>query len=899
MRWFHSLLRRLRSLLRKDSTNVELSEELLFHVERQTEENIALGMSPEEARAAARESFGSVAQATEESYESRGVALVDDLAQDVRYGVRTLIRQRSFTVITVLTLALGIGACTAIFSLVNAVLLRSLPYGSAEKLVYLFTPNPLFHLPPEVFGPSNADFFDLKRQSHSYSEMTLFSQATYNLAVGGQVVRAGAAKVDANFFSTLRAGPELGRMIDLSDEAPGHDRVAVISHSLWQNMFSGGSDILGRTLQLNGASYQVVGVMPPDFGYPHFSDLGGYGNSHVSVTQLWLPSALTAQEKADRDGSSGYAVARLKSGVSVRKAQTEMGVLMAQLDLLHHANTRGWGAFVKPFRDTVLGPVRPLMLLLMGAVAFVLLIACGNATNLLLARAANRTHELGVRATLGARRGRLVRQMLTESLMLSVTAGIAGVGLAWLFLHALLKLNPGDIPRMQDARLDIHVMLFLAAVTLLTSVLFGVLPSFSASRINLAEFLKSGGTRGTVGDRKRLRSALTIAQVALVVVLLTGAGLLLRSYVKVLSVPTGFSASTVALDLELSPQVVGDLTPKYGTGQKVNTFFRDLLERVRLIHGIQASGLVDHLPLSHSESITTIEVEGYPNLKNQLEETRRITPDYLSAMQIPLVNGRIFTDQDGPEHPLVAIVNQAFVKKYFGGNDPIGRRVRGSADSPWTTIVGEVGDVRNLSLETAAAPQLYRPFWLEDNDETPTSGAYLTVRSLLHQDAVVSEIRAAVRSLDPELAVSDIHTMRSLETEETATRRFQTMLLTVFSGIAMLLAIVGVYGLLAYSVRRRTGEIGLRMALGSSRAQVVRLVLLEGFRLVAIGLFLGVGAAAMCTRLVAGFLYDVPAIDPLTFCVVPLLLLVATLAACLIPSVRAAAVDPMDALRHE
>lgn len=899
MRLFHSLLRRLRSFLQKDSTNAELSEELQFHLERQTEENIASGMSPEQAQAAAKASFGSIAQATEESYEARGVTLIDDLTQDLRYGLRTLTKQRSFTLITVLTLALGIGACTAIFSLVNAVLLRALPYGQTGRLVYLFTPNPRFHLPPEVFGPSNADFFDLERQSRSFSDMTLFSQATYNLAAGDRVERAGAAKVDAEFFPTLRSAPELGRTISASDEAPGHDRVAVISHALWQNMFGGRSDILGFPLQLDGMPYQVVGVMPPEFGYPHFSDLSGYGNSHVDVTQLWLPSALTPQEKADRDDSSGYAIARLKPGVTVREAQAEMSAIMAQLNLLHGADMRDWQAFVKPFGDTVLGPVRPLMWLLMGAVAFVLLIACGNAANLLLARAATRTHELGVRATLGARRGRLVRQMLTESLMLSVTAGVLGVGLAWLFLRALLKLNPGDIPRMQDATLDVPVMLFLVAVTLLTGVLFGALPSLSASRINLVEFLKSGGTRGIVGERRRLRNVLTIAEVALVVVLLTGAGLLLRSYAKVLSVPTGFSASTISLSLQLSPQYVGHPTPQYSTAQQVNTFFRGLLERAQRIHGIEAAGLVDHLPLSHSESFTTVEVEGYPNAKDQLEEGRRITPDYLSAMQIPLISGRLFTDQDGPGHPPVAMVNQAFAKKYFGGGDPTGHHLRGAANSPWTTIVGEVGDVRNMSLEAAATPQIYQPFWLDDSDTTPTSGAYLTVRSLLPQDAVVSEIRAAVRSLDPNLAVADIRTMGSLETEETARRRFQTTLVTVFSAIAFFLAIVGIYGLLAYSVRQRTGEIGLRMALGSSRSQVVRLVLLEGLRLVGTGLLIGLAAAAMCSRMMASFLYDVPAIDPLTFSLIPLLLLMATTAACLIPSFRAAAVDPMNALRHE
>ena len=897
MRLVHSLLRRLRSLLEKDSTNAELGEELQFHLERQTEENIARGMPPDEARSAARASFGSLAKTTEDSYEARGVAWIDDFLQDLRYGLRTLLKHRSFTFVTVLTLALGIGACTAIFSLVNAVIIRSLPYGDPGKLVYLFTPNPRFNLPAEVFGPWNADFFDLKKQSHSFAEMTLFQQSTYNLAVDDQVERIGAAKVDADFFKTLQSAPAFGRVFGISDEQPGSDRAVIISQALWLSMFGGRSDILGLTLRLDGTPYQVIGVMPPGFGYPHKSDLA-YGNGHIETTQLWLPSALTPQQRADRDGLDGFAIARLKSGVNLRQAQAEMSAIMSRLDLLHRPDLRGWSALVKSFLDSALGPVRPLMWLLMGAVGFVLLIACGNAANLLLARAANRTLELGVRATLGAQRGRLLRQMLTEALLLGVASGFVGIGLAYLFLHALLKLNPGDIPRMQDATLDFRVMAFLVLTTVLTSILFGILPSFSATRINLAEFLKSGGMRGVVGDRRRLRNGVAIAQVALVVVLLTGAGLLLRSYVNILSVRTGFSASTVAVNVQLGPQFM-QLNPLYDAAQKRRTFFQQLLDRMKPIHGVQVAGVVDDLPLSNSESMSFFAVEGYPNTRDQMVEVRRITPDYLSAMQIPLIKGRGFADGDGPGHPHVAIVNEVFARKYFGDGDAIGHHIRLSPRAPWTTIVGVAGDVRNWSLEAAPPPQMYTPFWQSDTDNAPVVSAYLVVRSTLPQDAVVSEIRAAVRSLDANLAVTNIHTMGDLEREATARRRFQTTLLTVFSGIAMFLSIIGVYGLLAYSVRQRTGEIGVRMALGSSKIRVVRLILREGLGLFATGLLIGAAVALGCTRLLAGFLYGVPATDPVTFALVSALLFLGALAACLIPSCRAAAIDPINALRHE
>jgi predicted permease len=496
-----------------------------------------------------------------------------------------------------------------------------------------------------------------------------------------------------------------------------------------------------------------------------------------------------------------------------------------------------------------------------------------------------------VRATLGARRGRLLRQMLTESLMLSMAAGSVGIGLAYLFIHALLKLNPGDIPRMQEAKLDLRVMAFLVLITVLTSVLSGVLPSLSATRINLAEFLKGGGTWGIVGDRKRVRNCLAIAQVALVVVLLTGTGLLLRSYANVLSVHTGFSASTVTMNVRLTPQ--------YNFAGKRRTFVQELLDRIKSIRGVQAVGTVDCLPLSNTEGITSFAAEGYPNEKNQVVEERRVTSDYLAAMQIPLIKGRGFTDGDGPGHPSVAIVNEAFAKKYFGGSDATARHVRLADTDLWTTIVGVIGDVRNASLEAPAPPQVYTPSGQTDTDDGPAMSIYVAVRSSLPQDAVVSEIRAAVRSLDPNLAIAEIHSMRGLETQATARRRFQTTLLTLFSAIAMFLALVGVYGLLAYSVRQRTGEIGIRMALGSSRTRVVRLVVREGLGLLGLGLLIGLAGAFALTRLLAGFLYNVPALDPLTFALVPILLFVATLVACLVPAFRAAAVDPIDALRHE
>ena len=395
----------------------------------------------------------------------------------------------------------------------------------------------------------------MKKQNLTYSDMTLFQQATYNLATGDRAERVGAARVDAGFFGTLQVAPFFGRVFDAADMQPGKNRVAIISYGLWQTLFGGNSDVLAKTVLLDGLTYRVVGVMPPQFEYPHKSDLV-YGEADFDKTQVWSPLALTAEEKANRDDADAWALARMQPGVTLQAAQAELSMLMRRFDLLHAVDRRGWSGVVKPFRETSLGPIRPMMLLMSSAVGFVLLIACGNAANLLLARAADRSHEMGVRATLGAGRGRLLRQMLTEALLLSVAAACAGIALAWLFLRAMLRLNPGDIPRMEEASLDYRVLAFLAGITLLTSVMFGVLPSLLSTRMNLGKILHGSGLRGVVGDRGRVRQALAIAQVAMVVVLLTGAGLLLRSYAKVMAVPAGFSAATVAVHLQLSPPLV-------------------------------------------------------------------------------------------------------------------------------------------------------------------------------------------------------------------------------------------------------------------------------------------------------------------------------------------------------
>jgi predicted permease len=887
MRKLRAFCFRLLGLFRGRRAEDEFAAELEAHVALHTDAGIRSGLSAEEARRQALIHLGGMEQTQQAQRERRSLPWVDSLRQDTQYGVRTLRRNPGFTITAVCTLALGIGACTAIFSLVNAVLLRSLPYGDPYRLVYLFTPNPHIPVPPDVMTPSYADFYDIGRQSDSYAKLSVFEQATFNLAMGDSVERISAAKVDENFFETLESAPEIGRAIGADDNVPGHSRVALISDSLWYSMFAGSADILERSLSLEGVRYRIVGVMPPEFVYPSSSDLP-YGNPSIKATHIWIPLALSAKQKAEREPGSDEAIARLRPGVSVREAQAEMSSIMSRLDQLHSGGDlgRGWGALVKNFMDNAVGPVRPLMWLLLGAVLLVLLIACGNAASLLLSRAANRTRELGMRAALGAGRGRIVRQLLTESLLIGVAAGVLGIGLAYLFLHLLLLLDPGDIPRLHEASLDARVLLFMVCASLLTSLLAGILPALTVVRMSLTGFLKSGGGGVGPGAHSGTQSVLIVVEAALVVVLLAGAGLFIRSYLKVSSVTTGFSPSTATMNVGLDE--------RYSTPQQQGAFFRNLIGKLGALPGIDAVGAVNYLPLSHGESLGFFWVDGFANQKDQLAEGRSVTPQYFRAMNIPLLAGRFFTEDDASSPARPSIINQQFAKEYFAGRNPIGGRI--STDekdhTQWSTVVGVVADVRHLTLEEGPQPQMYSP-------DYELGGAYVAVHSMRQPAAVASEIRTTLKGIDPNLARGEVHTMRDLMSAATARRRFQTSLLSVFATVALLLALVGLYGLMAYSVNCRTRELGIRMALGAQRADVTLLVLRKAGFLLGSGLVCGLVCTWIATRAIKAFLFGVDAHDPATILSVCVLLAVCGFVAALIPARRAASIDPMQALRTE
>ena len=887
-----AFLIRLGRSVRRGGDATELESELEAHVAMHTEAGVAAGLDPAKARRQALMKLGGVEQVRQAQRERAGLVWLENLLQDVRYGGRTLRRAPGFAVTAIATVGLGIGACTAIFSLVNAVLIRSLPYGDPERLVYLFTPNLNLKIPAEVLCPGYGDYFDIQRDNHSFESMSNLVQVRFSVDQRGTTQRIGSARVDEGFFRTLQTQPEIGRSIEPEDVQAGHEKVAVISHALWVSMFGARSDVLEKSLTLDKNSYRVVGAMPAEFEYPFESDLP-YGDSQIKSTQIWVPLVLNAAKRAEREPDDNVTIARLRPGVTVRGAQAEMSHMMARLDKQYPGDSKTelgpmraqWGALVKKFTDISIGPVRPLMRLLLAAVGLVLLIACGNAANLLLARAAERARELGVRTALGAGRGRMVRQLLTESLLIGAAGCAVGLGLAYLFLRLLPRLDPGNIPRLNEASLDWRVLLVAAGAALFTSVVAGLMPAVRASQVELTEFLKSHGARANSRGHSRVQSGLIVTQTAMVVVLLAAAGLLIRSYIKVVTVDTGFSQSTVTFHLSLD----GRYKP-----QQIGAFYRDLMARLEVLPGVQAAGAVNDLPLSNSESIGMIWVDGYPNKDFQQAEGRVITPDYLAAMNIPLIAGRYFNVSD-TGRSRTTIINETFAKTYFPHRNPIGGRISGDPKvklTDWGTVVGVVADVRHMSLEEQPQPQMYGAGF--DGD----SGS-IAVRASIPPATVINEIRTTLKAIDPQLAITDIRTMGDWVSMASARRRFQTSLLTAFAGIALVLALVGLYGLMAFSVNRRTREVGIRMALGAERRDVLLLVLRNAGGLVGAGLIAGLACVWMVTRVMRSFLFGVSEHDPMTVVSVSVLMLVCGLIAAVVPARRAASIEPMQALRTE
>ena len=811
------------------------------------------------------------------------------LAADLRHGLRLFAKAPGFVSAALLALALGIGAATTVFSVVNAVLLRSLPYGGAERLVYLWTPLPRYQNLPREIGPSFADVMAWRASSRSFSEIAILRQRPFMIDVGdGVPLWLGGAFVSGNFLRAVQAPPRLGRAIDENDDRPGHDHVALISDALWSSQFGRDPGVLARSFQLGPAAYRIIGVMPPDFAYPRDHDLP-HPATAFHRTDIWIPSPLGPRQLANRLFTTDVAIGRLRPGVSLRQAQSEMTAIENGLDPLNLPEMRGMQALLVSFIETTAGPLRPLMRLLGGAVLLVLLIACGNVANLLMARAVARVHEMGVRTAMGAPRARLVRQLLSESLLLSAAGGALGALFAVVALRMVQRLNPGDIPRLEEASIDARVLLVAVALSLATGLLSGILPAVAASRINVAAMLRLGGGRGLVGGAAfRTRHALIVGEVALAVILLAGAGLLIRSYLNVMGQDKGFAPSTLTMKLGV------DLSSRRPP-QQLREMWQTILARAGALPGIEAVGAITHLPLSHEESTSTFRVEGYPNVPNQSVDLRQVGGDYFQAMQIRLVAGRLLAASDNPLQPpripAAVLVSEAFARRYFAGGNAVGGHVqRGAPGSDWSTIVGVVADVRHSSLEKPPEPVIYEPSWLLDS---------IAIRTALPPGSAVSSVRAVLHEVDPHLALANIQTMSQRTGAAESRRKFQTVLLAAFAVMALFLALFGLAGLLSYAVRQRSAEIGVRMALGAGRSAVIAMVVRQGLLLTAAGLGIGLLAAFAIARAISSMLYAVRVFDPLTFIAVPLLLLLAAGIACLLPAWKAARVDPIASLRAE
>ncbi|HKP88121.1 MAG TPA: ABC transporter permease [Blastocatellia bacterium] len=802
---------------------------------------------------------------------------MENLLKDVRYGIRMLTRNLGFTVVAVMTLALGIGANAAIFSVVNAVLLRPLPYADPDRLMIIReTKLPQF---PE-FSVSPGNFLDWQKQNTVFERLVSISGGAFNLIGTGEPERLQGLRVTDGFFATLGAQPQIGREFLPEEDQPGHGNVVILSHGLWQRRFGGDENILNQTMTLNGQSYTVVGVMPATFRF------GGRS------TDLWTPMAFTAQQAQSHGGHYLQTIGRLKPDATLEQARTEMSAIADRLAEQYPDANAGWNVKIMPMLEYSVRSIKPALIILLYAVAFVLLIACANVANLLLARAASRQKEVAIRTALGAGRWRIIRQLLTESVLLSLAGGVAGLLLAMWGMSLLLSLAPENLPRVRDVSLDGRVLAFTAAITLLTGLSFGLVPALQASKPNLNETLKDAGRGSTEGGHRHLvRSVLVVLEVATALMLLVGAGLMIKSFMRLQQVDPGFNpnnALTVGVSL---PQ------RKYPEDDQKSAFYTQLIERLSALPGAQAVGASHVLPFS-DDYVLGFLIEGrppYPDGEDPSTNYYAVSADYFRAMGIPLIRGRLFTEHDNKKSPRVAIINETMAKKFFPDEDPIGKRIH-VTNGPvvYREIVGIVGDVKHYDLETEAPPQTYEPYL-----QQPFSFMTLVVRTAGDSRNLSAAIRSEVLNIDKEQPVSSIKALDQLVSDSISEQRFAMLLLGVFAAVAMLLAAVGIYGVMSYAVTQRTHEIGIRMALGAGQRDVLKLIVGHGMLLTLIGVALGLFVSFLGTRVMTAMLFGVSATDLTTFAVFAVSLTAVALLACAVPARRALKVDPMVALRYE
>jgi putative ABC transport system permease protein len=889
MTLFSQLRSWLRVTLQDSRMESEMDAELRFHLETYAEDLVRSGLPRHEAMRQARLEFGGIDRTKEECREARGARLFETLVQDLSYGVRLMLRTPGFTVIAVTALALGIGANAAIFSVVNAVLLRPLDYKDPDRLVTIL------HYGT---GPvAVANYLDWRDQSRSFEAIGAADYWSPNLTGRDSPEHLRGLRVTQSVLPMLGIKPLIGRLFVPGEDQKGAEHEVILSYGLWQRRFSTDANVLGGTIALDGEAYTIIGVMPREFKFAPF---------WATHAELWAPNAF-GERVHNRGGNSLRIFARLKPGVTLAQARAEMATITARLEQQYPGTNRH--VVVTPLKEKVVGQVEAPLLVLLGAVGFVLLIACANVAHMLLARAAARQKELAVRAALGARRSRLIRQFLTENLILAAAGGAAGLLLALWGTHALIALSPANIPRVDAITMDSRVVLFLLAITVLTSVAFGVAPAMQASAVNLSNTLKQSGRGMSDGIRRnRLRSFLVASEFALALMLLIGAGLMIRSFLALQLVDPGFNPHNV---LAMVVSVAGSKEAEPGRRE---IFYRQLLERVRALPGVESAAGINHLPLAGDLWDWPFVIEGRPKPgpgESPDAIYRIVTPEYFRSMRLPLLRGRDISVADNESTPGVVIINERAAQTYWPGENPLGKRISfdGNEKDPsaWLTVIGIVRDAKQGDWRATPDPEVYlaafqnHDFLGDSLKEIGTHMTYITlvVRTAGDPGALAPAIKNSVWSLEGNLPISEVVTMDRVVTDKNAQSRFEMLILGTFAAVALVLAAVGIYGVMSYSVSRRTHEIGVRISLGASRTDVLQLVVREGMALALLGSGVGLGGAIVLSRLMTKLLYGVAPTDPLTFVAVASLLIVVALTATFIPARRATRVDPMVSLRCE
>jgi predicted permease len=872
---------------RRGKWNDERAQELASHLEIEADENISRGMLPDEARFAANRKLGNALQNREEIFRMNSVGFLETLWQDVKYGVRSFAAKPGFTFFAIAVLALGIAANTSIFSLTTAVLLRALPYPNSDRLVMVWEDSSFYGFPENTPSPGNYNSWNT--QNHTFDGMAAFRDVSPNLTGDGEPQRLSGKRVTANFFSVLGVSPFMGSDFRAEEDQPGTNRVAIVSYGMWLTRFGGDPQVVGKKIILDNENYVVKGVMPRGFQFEERGD------------EIWAPLGLSAAELQNHDSHYLDSVGRLKQGATLARVNSELATIAAQLQKQFPNTNAHVGAYAAPLRDHLIGKLRQPILLLMTAVVFVLLIACANVANLMLSRASGRQREIAVRMALGAGRWRIIRQMLTESILLSAIAGGIGLTLSFGIIKLLATLVPTALPVTNQVGINFTVLLFTIGISFTTGIIFGVVPALRISRLSLNDTLKSGGGRGSVAPgSRRMRDALVILEFALAIVLFSGAGLMIRSFVALRALDPGFRTDKISVFRTQLPR------PRYADPAKRVEFFDASLARIESLPGVVSAGYVSWVPLTNFGGATGITLEGAvppppgeASVKN-ITNVREVNDHYLQTVGVMLKRGRWLDANDKPQSSPVTLINETAANRYWPGKNPMGLRFKigdKASKSPWITVVGIVGDMHQAGLEKEPRPEMYFPF--AQQSSLGYDPQYIIVKTSSEKIQLAQSVREQIWTVDNQQPVGAGFALSDLVDDQLASRRTQADVLGAFAGLALLLAGLGIYAVISFAVTQRTQEIGIRMALGAQPANVVRMVLGEGVRTMFIGIAIGLISALALARAVAHLLYGIAPSDPLTFIVVPVILAAVGLLACWIPARRATRVDPLIALRYE